>query len=90
MAESELHNTQGGEKAAETPRTWRSTLLAIGMFCVLGALAVGAAMKGEGNVQKILGLAGLVLMGIAIVGSIVASVSSRLKGGQADVAQSKP
>jgi hypothetical protein len=89
MAESEIGRAQGGEKATELPRTWRSTVLAIGMFCVLGALGVGAAMKGEGSIQKILGLVGLILIGISIVGSIVASISSRVKGGQADAAQSK-
>ena len=87
MAESELHRTQ---KAPEAPRSWRQTMLAIGMFCVLGALAVGAAMKGQGgSIPRLLGLLGLFLMGVSICGSIVASISSRLKGGQAGAVEPK-
>lgn len=89
MAESELQKVEVGGKVADAPRTWQSIVLALGMFCVLGALGVGAAMKGEGSVQKVLGLVGLVLMGISILGTIVASISSRLKGGQAGATQAK-
>lgn len=86
MAESELTKTQ---KAPEPPRSWRQTVLAIGMFCLLGALAVGAAMKGQGSIPKLLGILGFFLMGVSILGSIVASLSSRLKSGQAGTVESK-
>jgi len=71
----------GGKELERPPMTWRQTLLGGGMFTLVIALFVGAAMKESGAlVTKILGGAGLAMMAVGIVGVIIDAIASKLKG----------
>lgn len=66
------------DKAAPGSR-WRNTLMATGFFCFLIALFIGASMKeAAGGVPKYLALAGIALIVISSIASLINRIS--LKG----------
>ncbi len=61
---------------------WRNVTLSIGFFCILLALFIGAAMKeGRSLAPKYLALAGLALIAISAVASLINRISRKANGG---------
>ncbi len=61
---------------------WRNTLMAIGFFCILGALFIGASMKeAAGNVPKLLAFGAFALIVISGVWALIDRISHKRSRG---------
>lgn len=73
---------QGGPSREASVSDWRTTLVGIGIFCIIAAVFVGAMSKGAGGIApKLLATAGSLILGISIVWTIINAVLSRLHRG---------
>jgi len=62
---------------------WPRVLLGIGTVLLLVALGVGAGLKQAGGMApKLIGLAGVSLMAIAMMANLVVFLTKKLKGGR--------
>ena len=68
---------------------WQRTLLGWGFLLLIAALFVGGATH-TGVASKLLGLAGLVMIGISIVELIANGLRSKAKGGKPASTGSRP
>jgi hypothetical protein len=86
-----LHVGNAPEKSNEpTTPSWRNTLLGAGMFLIIIALFVGAATKEAGGMApKIILTAGLGVMAVSIIATIVNSIKTRMSGGPKTIVDSR-
>ena len=72
---------QGVVNKAAPGSKWRNTLMAIGFFCMLGALFIGASMKeAAGGIPKVLGLGAIALILISGIWALIERIPH--KGGR--------
>lgn len=70
-----------GKKAPAS--NWRTTLVGVGIFCIIGAVFVGAISKEAGGMApKVLAIAGALLLAISIAWTLISSVLSKLNRGR--------
>ena len=61
------------------PRTWRSTVLGVGLFCTMAGLFFAAGLK-TAIWPKVLGVGGMLAMAIAGIASALASRREKRQG----------
>lgn len=79
MAEVQGQEFKVAKDVQVRARTWRTAVMGIGWFMLLLALVVGRVTDG-GIAGRVIGIAGLVCLGVGLVGVIVNLVVSKLNG----------